>query len=110
MSDWIGTILQDWRENYLLSNSLVAIARPIWFISRRLAMQIETKVKKNGVTIRLANGKNLAIARDAGVGVASLLFWHGLDGYERDTSIALQFFFSFPPCSLTSEQIAGCTP
>ncbi len=36
----------------------------------------------------------MTIGRDAGVGLASLLFWHGVDGYKRETSETLRFFFS----------------
>jgi FkbM family methyltransferase len=35
----------------------------------------------------------MSIARDSGVGIASALFWHGLDGYEPETSRTLRFFF-----------------
>ena len=59
----------------------------------RLALRIERSVRKNGVTIQLPNGKNLTIGRDAGIGMASLLFWHGLDGYEPETSRTLRFLF-----------------
>ena len=35
----------------------------------------------------------MSIGGDSGIGIASLLFWHGLDGFEPETSRALRFFF-----------------
>jgi FkbM family methyltransferase len=35
----------------------------------------------------------MAIARDTGIGIASLLYWQGLDGYEPETSRTLRFLF-----------------
>ena len=40
----------------------------------------------------------MVIGRDAGVALASLLFWKGLDGYEPETSRALRFFFVYSSC------------
>jgi FkbM family methyltransferase len=82
-----------WRDNYYVSLFLVSVARPLYFASARLATQIQRKVHKNGVTIRLPNGEKMKIGRDSGVGIASALFWHGLDGYESETSRALRFLF-----------------
>jgi FkbM family methyltransferase len=35
----------------------------------------------------------MTIGKDSGIGMASLLFWHGIDGYEPDTSRTLRFLF-----------------
>lgn len=90
----VRTILKRWREAYLLSNLLAMIAKPLWSISHKLAVQLQTKVVKNGVTLQLPNHETLIIGMDAGIGLASLLFWKGLDGYEPETSRVLRFFFS----------------
>jgi FkbM family methyltransferase len=50
-------------------------------------------VRKNGVTVRLPNGKDLRFAKDAGIEMASLLFWGGIDGNEPETSKALRALF-----------------
>jgi FkbM family methyltransferase len=86
-------LLKRWRDNYYLSQLLSYSALPVRFVSLQLAVQIERKVRKNAVTIQLANGKKLSIARNSGIGISSLLFWHGLDGYEPETSGTLRFFF-----------------
>jgi FkbM family methyltransferase len=85
--------LKSVRENYYVSAILATIAKPIRFACFQIGTEIERKVKKNGVAISLPNGRVLRIDRDAGVGLASLLFWNGLDGYEGDTSQTLRFFF-----------------
>jgi FkbM family methyltransferase len=76
-----------------MSLLLASSAKPLHFLSARAALQIERKVHKNGVSIRLPNGKSMSIGRNSGIGIASALFWHGLDGYEPDTSRTLRFFF-----------------
>jgi FkbM family methyltransferase len=58
-----------------------------------MASQLQRKVRKNGVTIRLPNGKDLRFAKDAGIGLASLLYWSGIDGFEPETSKALRALF-----------------
>jgi FkbM family methyltransferase len=85
--------LRQWRENYYVSNVLAAVAQPLYDISRGLSLEIQKKVKKNSATIALPNGRTLRFARDAGVGIGSLLFWRGLDGFEPATSRTLRFFF-----------------
>jgi FkbM family methyltransferase len=72
---------------------LAFVARPLHFVLARTALNIEQKVQKNGVTIRLPNGKTMSIERDSGISIASLLFWHGLDGHEPETSRTLRFLF-----------------
>lgn len=81
------------RENYYLSTILSALAKPIHSACVRLSTEIERKVKKNAATISLPKGRTLHIARDCGIGMASLLFWNGLDGFESQTSEAMRFFF-----------------
>ena len=90
--------MKRWRENYTVSTFLAAVTKPVWRISRTVSTQIQSKVVKNGVTVRLTNGKEMVIGRDAGVALASLLFWKGLDGYEPETSRALRFFFVYSSC------------
>jgi FkbM family methyltransferase len=89
----IRQVLKRWRDNYYLSLLLAYSLKPLWFISSKAALQIEQKVRKNGITIRLPNGNSMSIARDSGIGMASLLFWHGLDGYEPETSRTLRILF-----------------
>jgi FkbM family methyltransferase len=86
-------LLKRWRDNYYLSLLLACTLKPVQFVSARLARSIEEKVHKNGVTIRLSNGEKMSIGRNAGIGIASLLFWHGLDGYEPETSRTLRLLF-----------------
>src|SRR5947209_8127915 len=86
-------LLKRWRDNYYLSQLLAYSAKPLRFISSQVVLHIERKVRKNAVTIRLPNGKNMSLGRDFGIGIASLLFWHGLDGFEPETSRTLRFFF-----------------
>jgi FkbM family methyltransferase len=90
----IRVFLKRIRENYLLSNFLAAAARPVWLVCRTVASQIQMKVAKNGLRLPIGKGKDLVIGRNAGIGLASLLFWQGLDGYERETSATLRFCFA----------------
>jgi len=85
--------LKRWRDNYYLSLLLAHPARRLRGISHRFGRRLERSVRKNGVTIRLPNGKRMTIGKDAGVGMASLLFWHGIDGYEPETSRTLRALF-----------------
>jgi FkbM family methyltransferase len=93
MAGTLKRSLKRLRENYFCSLVLSGIAKPVWLVSRYLTSQLHTKVVKNGVTIRLPNGRKMNIGRDAGIGTASLLFWHGIDGYECETSRTLRFFW-----------------
>jgi FkbM family methyltransferase len=86
-------LVKRWRDNYYLSSLLAYSSKPFRTISVETARIIEKRVRKNGATIRLPNGKTMSIARDAGIGIASLLFWYGLDGYEPETSRTLRFLF-----------------
>jgi FkbM family methyltransferase len=90
----LGNILRRWRENHLVSLVLAGIAKPTWSVSRRLTAQLQAKIMKNGVSIVLPNGQRLQIAKDAGVALASVLFWQGIDGHEPQTSKTLRFFFA----------------
>ncbi len=81
------------RDNYYLSQLLAHSLKPLRFVSAQTARCIQEKVRKNGVTIRLPNGKAMSIERNAGIGIGSQLFWHGLDGYEAETSRTLRFLF-----------------
>jgi len=93
MADGLKKFLKRGRDNYYFSRLLASSLRPLRFIASRVALRIEQRVRKNGVTILLPNGKNLSIAKNTGIGIASLLFWHGLDGHEPETSRTLRFFF-----------------
>jgi len=86
-------LLKRWRDNYYLSQLLAFSTMPLHFLSSQVARHIERKVRKNAVTIRLPNDKEMSIGRDSGIGIASLLFWHGLDGFEPETSRTLRFLF-----------------
>jgi hypothetical protein len=93
MSGSFKRFLKRWRDNYYLSLLLAYCAKPLWLISSRAALRIEQSVRKNGVTIKLPNDKRMSLERDSGIGIASLLFWHGLDGFEPETSRTLRFLF-----------------
>src|SRR5258708_38850926 len=93
MAGGVNRLLKRWRDNYYLSQLLAFPAKPLHFVFSQAALHLERKVRKNGVTIRLPNGANMTLGRDAGIGMASLLFWHGLDGYEPETSRTLRFLF-----------------
>jgi FkbM family methyltransferase len=86
-------VLKSSRENYYVSAILAALAKPAHGACRKLAVQLERKIKKNGVAIRLPNGRTMRLGRDSGVTIASLLFWNGLDSFEPHTSRTLRFFF-----------------
>jgi FkbM family methyltransferase len=91
--NWIATMKRV-RENYYCSLLLAQLAKPIQRVCGKLASQLKRSVRKNGVGARLPSGQIMRIARDSGIGLASLLFWDGIDGYERETSKTLRFFFS----------------
>src|SRR5271163_741106 len=93
MADGPRKLLKRWRDNYYLSSLLAHSLKPIQVVCSHAVRGLQRKVRKNGVTIRLPNGKNLSIGRDSGIGIASLLFWHGLDGHEPETSRTLRFLF-----------------
>lgn len=93
MSNVVSAALRKAREGYFFSRILSTPAKPVHWFCSRLARQIEMKVKRNGVALRLPNGATMRMARDAGIGLASSLYWHGIDGHERETSRTLRFFF-----------------
>jgi FkbM family methyltransferase len=93
MAGGFARLLKRWRDNYYLSQLLAYSAKPLHSISAQAALHIEKRIRKNSVTISLPNGKSLSIGRNSGIGIASLLFWHGLDGFEPETSRTLRFFF-----------------
>jgi len=88
------TALQRWRENYYLSKLLTSVSRPVYSLAKFLSTQIPQKIKNNGASLVLPNGRRLRFAKDSGIGVGSALYWQGLDGYEPATSRTLRFFFS----------------
>jgi FkbM family methyltransferase len=89
----ISRLLKRWRENYYCSAVLAAAAKPVYGFARSVSSQIERKIRKNGLALALPVGRTLRLDRDAGVTVASVLFWKGLAGYEEHTSKTLRFFF-----------------
>jgi FkbM family methyltransferase len=93
VATWVA-MMKRLRENYYCSMLLAWSAKPIQKTCSKLGSQIKRKVRKNGVRVQLPNGLTMRIARDSGIWLASLLFWDGIDGYERETSKTLRFFFS----------------
>jgi FkbM family methyltransferase len=90
---FIVRALKRFRESYYGSLVISSVAKPVHACCDQVRLQIERKVRKNGIAIRLPNGQVMRIAKDAGIWLCSSLLWHGLDGYERETSQTLQFFF-----------------
>ena len=82
MSGVVRGTLQRWRDNYYLSHLLASVAKPLHFPLAGMAKVLQRRIRRNGFTLRLPNGKNLIIGRDTCIDLASLLFWHGLDGFE----------------------------
>ncbi len=93
MANGIVIALKRWRENYYVSRALSTTAKPLQRLCSAVALQLQMKIKRNGVAIQIQEGKRLYIARDAGIALSSSLFWHGLDGHEPETSRTLRFFF-----------------
>jgi FkbM family methyltransferase len=93
MASGFAGFLKRWRGNYYVSVVLAFVAKPLHFLLTRTALNLERRVQRNGVTIRLPNGQKMSIVKNSGIGIASLLFWHGLDGYEPETSRTLRFLF-----------------
>jgi FkbM family methyltransferase len=93
MRNSVTRFLNRFRENYYFSRVVSSGARPLHRACSWWAKQLSTKVRRNGVSLRLPNGKTMKIARDGGIQLASALFWHGLAGHEPDTSQTLLFFF-----------------
>jgi len=85
--------LKRWRENYYLSQILSSSAKPVYALCSSVTRQIQTKIRRNGAAIRLPNGKTMRVAKDAGISLASILYWQGLAGVEPETSRTLSFFF-----------------
>jgi FkbM family methyltransferase len=90
----VSKLLNRFRESYYGSLLLASVAKPVHDVCKRVSRTLERKVRKNGAAIRLANGRTMLIGRDCGVWLGTALFWHGLDGHERETSQVLQFFFA----------------
>jgi FkbM family methyltransferase len=93
MANLLTRVAKRWRENYYWSLLLCAATRPVHSACMTVAEQIQRKIRKNSVQFRLPNGQVMQIGRDAGIAIASLLFWHGLDGHEPEVSRTLRFFF-----------------
>ena len=93
MGKHLRALLKRWRDNYYLSTLLANSAKPLYSASHQVTLQTQRRIRKNGVTIRLPNGKKMIIGRDTGIAMSSLLFWHGIDGHEPATSRTLRFFF-----------------
>lgn len=98
MANVVADVLRKSREEYVFSRILSTAAKPVHALCSKVAQHIERKVKRNGVVTRLPNGATMRLGRDAGIGLASALYWHGIDGHERETSQALRFFFERSAC------------
>ena len=93
MTNVLTQTLKRWRENYYFSRVLSSALKPIHALGSACARQIQTKVRRNGASVRLPNGQIMRISRDAGIALASALYWQGYAGVEPETSRALRFFF-----------------
>ena len=67
--------------------------RPCFLAARVLEEQIQRKIRRNSISLALPNGRRLKLARNAGVGFATGLYWNGFENYEPATSRTLRFFF-----------------
>jgi FkbM family methyltransferase len=94
MNKFLIKTLKKWRENYYLSRVLTSTCKPLHAITLSFARHIETKLRRNGATIRLPNGKSMRIVKNAGVSMASTAYWRGVDGIEPETSHVLQYFLN----------------
>ena len=90
----VSNSLRKFRESYIASTVLVWLATPIEQVCGFAVRQIHRKIKKNGVPIVLPNGRQFVMARDAGISMATALFWHGIEGFEPQTCRTLRFFFA----------------
>jgi FkbM family methyltransferase len=90
---FLTKFLKHTRENYYVSMLLAGVARPAHAACVRVSSQLQKKVRKNGGTFVVSEGKVLRIARDAGVAIASILFWKGVNGFEPETCATLRFLF-----------------
>jgi FkbM family methyltransferase len=86
--------LRRWRENYYASRLLSSLSKPVERTCDRVARSLRTHVPRNGIAFRLSNGQVLRIGRDCGIGLATGLYWRGIDSFEPETSRTLRFFFS----------------
>jgi FkbM family methyltransferase len=90
----ISKLLKQARENYYGSLLLAGVAKPVHTVCSRLRRGIEKKVRKNGFAMQLENGQTMRVARDSGIWLGTTLYWHGIEGFESETSQALRFFFA----------------
>src|SRR4051794_8984528 len=86
--------LRRWRENYYASVALSYLAKPIERSCSSVARGLRSHVLRNGVALELPNGRVLRIGQNSGIGLASNLFWGGLDSIEPATSGTLRFLFA----------------
>ncbi len=93
MARRLTKLLKLWRDNYFVSSLLAYSLKPLQLVSAEIERNIRQSVRKNGITIPLPNGKQMSIGKNAGIAFSSLLFWHGLDGHEPETSRTLRFLF-----------------
>ena len=93
MARTLKRLLKRWRDNYFISSVLSCSLKPLQLVCSVTGRKIQQSVRKNGVSIRLPNGRKMSIGKNAGIAFSSLLFWHGLDGHEPETSRTLRFFF-----------------
>ena len=93
MNSFLGA-LRRWRENYYASQVLSSVGKPVERTCHAISRGLRSHVPRNGVKFRLPNGQTLRMGRDAGIFLASGLYWDGLDSFEPQTSRTLRFFFS----------------
>jgi FkbM family methyltransferase len=92
MAKSLAAAAKRWRDNYYFSLLLSTTAKPVYSMCRAVAHRIQAHIKRNGVSLRLPGGEVIRLAPNAGINFASHLFWHGLDGYEPETTQTMRFF------------------
>ncbi len=85
MADGLTKLLKRWRDNYYVSQLLSYPAKPLRFVSSSIALQLQQKIRKNSVTIRLPNGKKMSIGETQGLELPPYSF--GMDWMDLNPKL-----------------------